>query len=211
MNIIRSKKLISASVLSILCASAFGQLTAFSNIGNAQTGGWLVNGTDNPIFQFTSAATGSLSGFLVNIQPFNSGGAPFTLNLYADNGSNAPDATPLAGGFVGSPNGGYVSVAASGAILTAGDKYWLQATSQGSDVWIDVTGGGLASTAQNYGNGSDTALQTPGNPAFTATNWGELPESAVYVTPLATPEPSMLPLGLGIAGLALRRARRRTV
>lgn len=156
----------------VLCQSA-SAITAFSNFGSGMSfqadGTGPIIGYYSPLgtayqqaFQFTSSASGSVSGISVALSKFSSytgtGTVP-TFDLFTDSGSNT------IGGLLGTWTGvmptanlGSVqSLTGGSATLNAGGKYWLVArepTLQNVFVWNYNSQGGKGMQAFSSNLGS---------------------------------------------------------
>ena len=199
----------SASVLVIASAAlaASAQATAYSSFSSSgaynANAGYSVGpngGVDRmPGIQFTSGESGTIASFTLAMNNLNAVGPQgYSLGLYADDGSNRLGV--LLGTYPGTSTGvtGFGSdypvstvPATTPALVVAGAKYWLVASSASSLAWrySSVAGVGptYAGSAGTYGTGVPTAFSVSVNP---------------------TPEPSALAaLGLGAVGLLRRRKR----
>lgn len=199
-----------ATLSACLLPSLASADVAFNNFGPGDafdTGiGWNVMGANSGFgyyetaMQFTSATTGSLgtitSGF------FNVGGSQgMTVNVYADNGSNAFGTLLFSDSFTPSLSGSAslinITNLNSSIMLTAGQKYW-----------VDYVGDVNTANAWNF-DYNDTTTQMVVQ--FTSPNGTPINRSgdaSLEVTTQAVPEPaSFAALGIGLLGLISRRRR----
>lgn len=179
---------------------AFSNLSPNPGAYNAGSS-WFINPTQTQGFQFTTTATGILTGLQIAMNNVSTadGRAAFSVGLYANSGTDTLGT--LLGTYSGASTGANyqtatsalasVAVGGSPVTITAGSKYWLVASSGNFLAWNTS----LSGRARHYQAGSGYYFDGSTSSAF-----------SVQVNPVPEPVTS---LALGLGAMALIRNRRK--